>query len=515
MALSEGTNYSYTPPKPKPQVNYGAPSGPYATPAASPAAVSLAHLQQTIKQPAMGPWQGMGQTELQRLGDPFAQDYAFAAYKRGLKAIPHRENPWEQRFAQGFWGTFDPRNYTPSKLYEGGKYAVQHPMDTLKTTFTTPEGLGGLTSGAAITAATGGAAAPAALSRLKGAGRAAELADNVASQANVARNVRGNFGIPNRQAMLDFADQQGYSLGAMLRGEQAPLYSSPFTTMKTAGKTPPSRVTSTAGSRGGGSAQSRSVFGHDPMEGRFFNYTGHDRAIDPEQHMQEIIDRFGYGSDEFGAAYDDYLNEPNYDTGGGMGHPDAPPFVHNVKDPHGNVMGSLSWDETPPHVGVFGKSAPKPGVIHDPEVYMRPEARQSGQSARYFRDLIQPLLDRGKHTPISVSLANDKLREPLLRRWKRGDIRLTPDTVTRAMHSDPDYPGFPNEKGMYPYEVPQDLLPPLMQALTPNFGQFPPTIGAAANRAVTSVQGLPGLRNWGQANTGGFPRNRPFYYGGL
>src|ERR1044072_6442470 len=122
MALSEGTGYSYTPPKPpKPQVSYGAPSGPYADhgytpPTASPAAVQVAHLQQTLQHPMQQPSRALGTTELARRGAPFAAGYNTRSWQREVGRMKHYENPWEQRFAGGFWGTFDPRNYTPQKL---------------------------------------------------------------------------------------------------------------------------------------------------------------------------------------------------------------------------------------------------------------------------------------------------------------------------------------------------------------------------------------------------------------
>lgn len=495
MALSEGTNYSYTPPKPKPQVNYGAPSGPYATPAASPAAVSLAHLQQTIKQPAMGPWQGMGQTELQRLGDPFAQDYAFAAYKRGLKAIPHSENPWEQRFAQGFWRTFDPRNYTPSKVYEGGKYAVQHPGDVLKQTFTTPEGLGGLTSGAALTAATGGGASAGVLSKLRAARAAAPAEAAIprgvqwapGAEAAIDRHFGGpGYTAAKRAALL----KQAPSLAEVL-AEKASMMKQVNSIMKG-----PSYTTRFRGGIGRAEGtQTSPVLGRNPMEGRYFTYTGHDKAIDPAQHMQEVIDRFD--------TYDDYFDEPNYDTGGGGGLTDERPSqIHNVHDEHGNVMGSLTYDfdDHPVH----GK------IVRAHEAYLRHEARGG---LKYFNELVKPLKELG--LPIDVMFANTKWAELMQKMHERGRVKLTDATLARIKNPDPDMLGIPNEKGVYPYEVPQHLQPRLMKPMSPTFtpfspGRYNPNFGQS-----TPVQGLPGLRNWGQANTGGFPRRRPFFYGGL
>jgi len=449
MALSEGTNYSYTPPKPpKPQVQYGAPSGPYAAPLASPAAVSMAHLQQTIQQPMQGPWRGMGQTELQRLGDPFAQDYAFAAYKRGLRQIPHSKNPWEQRFMQGFWGTFDPHNYTPSKLYEGGKYAVQHPMDVLKTTFTTPEGLGGLTSGAAVTAATGGAAAPTFANRLSKAGKAAELADNVASQSQVAARMsgRGGYGIPNRDAMLNFADEQGYTLGSMLRGEQAPHYNPQMTTQKTAGRFAPPNPASA---------------------GRMFDYTGNLRHIDSREHFDEINDimgNFEIRSDsmhERGGIHPDDAGpmdngHPHYDTGGeyddALDAFEEPFTATNVHDQYGNLVGSGT------HSYSFGLG--QHNIFHGGEAYVRPEYR--GQVGP-LRELLKPAMELGPNWKIDATFANDDLAKLALAMEKKGRIKLTDESRARAIHRDPTRQGTPGANGLYPYEVNPSYLPALLR----------------------------------------------------
>lgn len=456
MALDKttGTNYSYVPPKPpKPVVNYGAPSGPYA----SPASVQQARLQQTIQQPMQGPWRGMGQTELARLGDPFAFDYSSRSYKRELTDIPHVENPMLSKFLGGFWGTFDPRNIP--KIPAGVKYAVENPGDALRQTFTTPEGLGGLTSGAVLTAATGGGAAAGTLNSLRAPAAASRLADNVSAQQRVAGAMRGDFGIPGRQNLLDEASARGYDLGAMLRGEQAPLLSKPFATAKKDRSvrklTPPTPFLERF--RGGfGRAKGTSTnVGVDPMKGRFFQYTGHDRSLNPNVHAREVLDRYP----EF-----ESIPDGDFDTGGAFGGFDEADFadsgpgnIHNIHDARGNTIGSLTYDRHRDFVDAH-------------EAYIRPEFRKGMEGMKNLKALIKPLVDLG--LPINSMVANDKLARLMQAMEARGDIKLTKGTRGSLMHRDPTMRGEPSS-GLYPYEVPPSHLPPLIGPMSPNYWPAP------------------------------------------
>jgi len=422
--------------------------------------VQLAHLQQTLQQPMQQPWRGFGTTELARLGDPFAAGYNTRSWQREVGRMKHYENPWEQRFAGGFWGTFDPRNYTPQKLYEGGKYAVQHPMDTLKTTFTTPEGLGGLTSGALVTAATGGAGSATLANRLSKAGKAGELADNVAQNARAAnmvvRNTRGDFGIPGRQSMLDWASDQGYSLGAMLRGEQAPHYNPHLTSDGTI-----AQLRDAVANR-------RSQGGRLNDEGMRFDYTGNLRHVNSKQHDQFISDQMGELDDwlqqhdhthpQFADRYDEYLDnsglDPStYDSGGTFeGFAEEPHHVTNVRDEHGNLVGSGTHHY---EIGGLGKH----NIFHGGEAYIRPEFRdQMGP----FQELLKPAMELPPNWKVDATIANDKLAKLALAAERRGRIKLTDETRMRATHRDPTRQGTPMANGLYPYENALYSLPRLL-----------------------------------------------------
>jgi hypothetical protein len=237
MALAEGSGF--VPQKPKPQVSYGAPSGPYA-------------------QPASAPQGNYGYTPISTLQTPQAQPQA--APLGGVGG-----------FLKGAVSSFDPRNmWAGAKMVATG---LRHPimpgsaewrkqmmveLAGLKQQAGTAEGAGSLST--LLIPGLGLAKAPALASRLgKGAeelgaaGRVAsypagevanpQLLSRMGEHADLAEAVLANkdfdrhIAMAGRQNLLRRADDQGYTLGAMLRGEQAPHIQTPFATEKTLSNT--------------------------------------------------------------------------------------------------------------------------------------------------------------------------------------------------------------------------------------------------------------------------------------
>ena len=239
MALAEGSGM-YQPKPPKPQVSYGAPSGPYAQPASAPLGnygyTPISTLQQAPAQPAssapLGPVGG---------------------------------------FLKGAVTAFDPRS-----MWQGAKVVatgLRHPimpgsdewrkqmmveLAGLKQQASTPEGAGALATLAIP--GLGLAKAPSLAGRLgKGASELGDAArvvsypagevtnpgllSRMGEHADLAEAVLANkdfdrhIAMAGRQNLLRRADDQGYTLGAMLRGEQAPHIQTPFVTEKTLSNT--------------------------------------------------------------------------------------------------------------------------------------------------------------------------------------------------------------------------------------------------------------------------------------
>jgi len=237
MALAEGSGFSPKPPKP--QVQYGAPSGPYAAP--------INQVPQT------------------------AQPKSF---------LPGRVNPGTlgtgsgnalTSFLGGAVSSFDPRNmWAGAKMVATG---LRHPimpgsdewrkqmmveLAGLKQQASTAEGAGSLSTmlipglglakapsmaarfgkgaeelGAASRVASypaGEVANPQLLSRM---GEHADLAEAILANKDFDRHIAA----AGRQNLLRRADDQGFTLGAMLRGEQAPHIQTPFVTEKTLSRT--------------------------------------------------------------------------------------------------------------------------------------------------------------------------------------------------------------------------------------------------------------------------------------
>jgi len=242
MALAEGSGY--TPGPPKPQVSYGAPSGPYASP---------------LQPHASAPMGNYGYTPISTLSQRPAQP-AQAAPLGGVGG-----------FLKGAVQSFDPRTmWAGAKMVATG---LRHPimpgsdewrkqmmveLSGLKQQASTAEGAGSLST--MLIPGLGLAKAPSIAARLGrgaeelgGAARVAsypagevtnpQLLSRMGEHADLAEAVLANkdfdrhIAAAGRTNLLRRADDQGYTLGAMLRGEQPPHIQTPFTTNKTLSRT--------------------------------------------------------------------------------------------------------------------------------------------------------------------------------------------------------------------------------------------------------------------------------------
>ncbi len=240
MALAQGSGFTPGPPKPANTGGYNAPSGPYAAPqGAVPQGnygyTPITSLMQKPAQPAAAPLGGVG------------------------------------GFLKGAVSGFDPRNmWAGAKMVATG---LRHPimpgsdewrkqmmveLAGLKQQASTAEGAGSLSTmlipglglakapsmaarfgkgaeelGAASRVASypaGEVANPQLLSRM---GEHADLAEAILANKDFDRHIAA----AGRQNLLRRADDQGFTLGAMLRGEQAPHIQTPFVTEKTLSRT--------------------------------------------------------------------------------------------------------------------------------------------------------------------------------------------------------------------------------------------------------------------------------------
>jgi len=422
VALSQGTNYSYTPPKPpKPAGGYGAPSGPYA-------------------QPSMG---DPVQAQTPSLGYPGARGPITTTY--GTVMLPQAApQPGYQTILGSALPGRPPVRRDPTTLGHMDSAIFAANLIASLAPFGPGPELAGLKGG------------------IKGVQVAREVTSPAATLQKAAefdRGMRGygSYGIGNRAEMLNAADAKGYTLGAMLRGEQPPLIQRPFTTQKTAGKArnmvgPQNR---SFGIReiGGVNTPTRTP---NPMQNRYFRYTGVDEHVDPDRHVQEMRDAFGPGSDDFADAYDDFLNSP---IGGGR-----PSGLHNIHDQHGNTIGSLTYEVVPSE---FGRHL---GYTRADEAYIRPEYRKGMEGVKNFKKLIQPLVDMG--APIDATFANSKLGEVFGRMVERGDMKSTRATMNKLKHPDPiaEVLGIPDPgTGLYSYEQAKQYLPRLMGPATARY----------------------------------------------
>ena len=236
MALAEGSGY--TPGPPKPQVSYGAPSGPYAAPVSVPqVAQPKSFLPGRVNPGTLGTGSGNALTS----------------------------------FIGGAVKSFDPRTmWAGAKMIGTG---LRHPimpgseewrkqmmveLSGLKQQASSAEGAGSLST--MLIPGLGLAKAPSIAARLGrgaeelgGAARVAsypagevtnpQLLSRMGEHADLAEAVLANkdfdrhIAAAGRTNLLRRADDQGYTLGAMLRGEQPPHIQTPFTTNKTLSRT--------------------------------------------------------------------------------------------------------------------------------------------------------------------------------------------------------------------------------------------------------------------------------------
>lgn len=394
--------------------NYSAPSGPYAHSPYGP-----------------GPMQSIG-------GVP--QYYNPQDIYNPMNRIQPSQLPaadMATKFMAGFAGSgigmFQPSTYAnmPGNLNQIRK----HPGEALHQMLNTPEGLGGLAF-AGLTAPVGGAA----FGGAKGAAAAGEAAaiPKAVSWAPGARAaLDAKYGAPmeatTRAAMLEQAPSMAEILAEktmqMDRIQKAMKFDN--------GKA------STKGQSSARGASHTFKPGPNPMEGKYFNYTGRDTPIDPAEHlalMEERLGRMHHDDPQFNNAYDDYLDEGGALDTGAYGLPERAQNIRNIKDNKGNVMGTLTYNHMGDH-------------IKADEAYLRPEARGN---MKYFNDLIKPLKESG--LPIDAMFANEKWAQMMLRLHNKGRVKLTDEAAARAKLGGEGI-GFPNSSGKYGYETPIEQLP--------------------------------------------------------
>lgn len=238
MALAEGSGFRPAPPKP--QVSYGAPSGPYAAP-----------IDAMPQSPAPA-FRGMpGRVAPGTLGT--GSGNALTSFMGG---VAKSFDPREMWAGMKVIGTGLRHPIMPGS--EEWRKQMMVELAGLKAQAGSAEGAGGLAS--LLIPVAGAAKAPALAARfgrgaeeLGGAARVAsypagevtnpQLLSRMGEHADLAEAVLANkdfdrhIAAAGRQNLLRRADDQGFTLGAMLRGEQAPHIQSPFTTSKTLSRT--------------------------------------------------------------------------------------------------------------------------------------------------------------------------------------------------------------------------------------------------------------------------------------
>lgn len=420
MALAQGTTGVSAPPKPqrpKPQVQYGAPSGPYAAPlsplpSTRPVGVSgymspanrshfpftSAHAVQDTSRFNFGfdPANLIAQMFGRAPSSPETQ-----GFKRASKRIRGAE---EFAFGPDLVRAIHGENYDPK--WAAGEAALSGII---------PIKGGGIArklfskSPAQRAASYPLGEAPATAFPLKGMGRFAKLGSQVQRQKQV-------MDAPSMAEHLDML--------APIEAAAKPR----FTNMI-------ERFPTMFGERGTRLGGKGTRFERDPMEGMYFDYTGTPRPKNAGE-MRGIMEE-AYGDDFFRA----------YDTGGSTQGLGTAEFIHNIRDPSGrNVIGSLLYDKYP-------------GLrIAAHEAYLRPEFRDPGN----IRKLVEPLMK--ENLPIEATFANGPLAGFFNRMVTKGKIKGTHSTIENAKRAMKD-PDLMRHGKSFSHEVPPYLLPPLRQRL--------------------------------------------------
>ena len=233
MALAQGAGF--TPKPPKPQVSYGAPSGPYAQPASAPMGnygyTPISTLSQAPGQPDhAAPLGGVG-SFLKGAVSSFDPRNMWAGAKMVATGLRHPIMPgsdeWRKQMMVELAGI---RQQAGTAEGAGSLSTMLIPgLGLAKAPAMAPRfGRGAEELGAATRVASypaGEVANPQLLSRM---GEHADLAEAILANKSFDQHIAA----AGRQNLLRRADDQGYTLGAMLRGEQAPHIQMPFTTNK-------------------------------------------------------------------------------------------------------------------------------------------------------------------------------------------------------------------------------------------------------------------------------------------
>lgn len=436
MALAIGTGMN-TPKPPKPQVSYGAPSGPYASPAhaapqgsgvynPNPAAV-LANQQAWNNVlgggTAAAPYMPSLQLPMSPLGSGLA---------RGIK---HPESqPIDEYYAMMGNLIRGGRGADPTTLDFGGSLKFGAELASMFPLGPGPE------IGAA-------SKAPRALSLL------GDALKGLRGEKNAARAVSYPTGsMPvTRYPLARLGEHAGFGpeVQAHRAAVEAPSIEEHLATLRALTKRHMSNMVSPekgkiSGYRipGKGTVQR----GPDPMEGKYFDYTGQARPKDPME-MQHMIR-------EFIPEYEDPLYGGAFAEGGGF-QPDAE-NIHNIQDKFGNTIGSLTYTKNPgEHIG-FGQR--RGASIEAHEGYIRPEARNM---ENLFK-LAQPIMESG--LPIDAMVANPRLGRMLAAMEKRGKLPKGSNIAGKSEAPKGSY------RGRQEYEVPQELLPELFRGYPRLFG---------------------------------------------
>lgn len=404
MALTSGSGV-YTPPKPKPQVSYGAPSGPYAKPASTPYGFDpLAQSGQSIQAP---------------------QPKNYIPTKYGI-ITPPSYNPMAEWYKQQGSLVRGGRPADPTTMghWDSAKFAAgliaSAPIiggaPELALASKVPEALN-LIRGAEAGNAVRSAVAPKPFAPAYDA----IMAQHAAETAPAARpgSLMEALQTPpmspqKRASMLE----QAPSLGSILRAERGPTprMFAPERAMKPAGQRIPGIHTR-----------------DNPMSERHFGYTGDAEPSTPQGMADLMAQQYGRGSEEHQWALEDMA----------MGEPDNR-IIHNLRDDFGNTIGTTTYHDAG-------------DIRFGHEMYLRPEYRTPGN----IRKALQPFTETDKM--IDAGFGNHDYARIVKRLHDKGKIRLTGRTLEEAKYkSSPGVYHGKNPDGRYAFETKPENLPPLL-----------------------------------------------------
>lgn len=406
MALAEGTS-SVTPKPPKPQVSYGAPSGPYASPIFVPSTPAAGGVPGGIPD--------MPSAQLPQAMEPLMTRYGLIQ-RKPQRAI---DEFYEEQGNLVRGGR--PADPTTLGHLDSAKFAAG-----LATMFP-------LGPGPEIGAAS---KAPRALSLLGDAWR------GIRGEKNASRAVSYPTGDApaSKYALQSLGQHAGFGpeVQAHRAATEAPSIEEHLATLraltsrhvgnmvnKQQGKVTGYKVP------GIGTAQR----GKDPMEGKYFDYTGQATPKDPKELQAMVDDMMGI---EMPGTDRQLMEHVDRHPMGAMTDAEGGDSIHNIQDKFKNTIGSLTYSE-------------EGGRIAAHEGYIRPEHR----NLKNLYALAKPLME--SNLPIDVTAANPQLGRLLRMAQKRGMIHPESNIYGEDLWSGT------RQKGPMGYEVPQELLPALFK----------------------------------------------------